>query len=1516
MIPRGKSMRERAWRAGRAARLGLYEPGTERDNCGVGFVARQSGTASREVMAQALAMLCALKHRGGVGSDPQTGDGCGVLIGMPDRFLRGPAELGFALPPPGRYGVAQVFLPLGDRAERGAWISLIERTLADTGLTAIGWRSVPVHPDCCGPTGRETMPNVAQCFVGGAGPREPASHFERRLFRARKSIEKRARGQTSRAPMYVCSLSSRTLVYKGLLLPEHLHRFYADLAHGEFATGIAVVHQRFSTNTFPSWSRAHPYRLIAHNGEINTLKGNLNWMRAREADFQCPVLGGALDAIAPVIDPQGSDSAMLDNALELLVQAGRTLPHSLLMCMPPAWETDRRMPAEVRAFYAYHAALMEPWDGPALVAFTDGEVVGGCLDRNGLRPGRYVVTHDGLVVMSSEAGVLDLEPARIARAGRLRPGHMLLLDTRAGRVVGDAELKRSLARRRPYARWIEDAVLQHDEMPPAAPLPALCGRALLAAQSAHAYTREELKLLLAPMAEKAEEPLGAMGDDAALAVLSERPQLLFNYFKQLFAQVTNPPIDPIRETLVMSLRTLLGRRGNLLDEAPDACRQIALPGPVLSSERLARLRALRDPAFRSRTLPIVFTPEPGGLRGALDSLRARAVDAVDDGVTLLVLSDRSAVTGLAPIPSLLATAAVHHHLIRAGLRQRVSLIVESAEAREIMHFCLLIGYGASAINPYLAFDSIAALVREKRIEAASAATAVERYIEALDKSLLKVLSKMGISTIQSYQGAQVFEAVGLGQSLIDECFPGTPSRIGGIELDIVERECVARHRHALARRRGEHATLDWGGHYRWRRDGERHQLTPNVVGLMQHAVRSGDYGAFGKYSRIVDRHTTRACDIRGLFDFRQTRPVPIEEVEPAAEIVKRFRSGAMSFGSLSTEAHETLALAMNRLGARSNSGEGGEDPARYTPDPNGDSRSSAIKQVASGRFGVTPEYLLSAAELQIKMAQGAKPGEGGHLPGYKVDDTIARVRHAMPGVGLISPPPHHDIYSIEDLAQLIHDLKNANAQADVSVKLVSEVGVGTVAAGVAKAKADHIVISGHSGGTGASPLSSIKHAGLPWELGLAEAQQVLMLNDLRGRVTLEVDGQLKTGRDVVVAALLGAERFAFGTAALIASGCILMRVCHKNTCPVGIATQDPVLRKRFAGLPEHVANFMLFVAEEVRELMASLGFRHMDEMVGATERLVARADLDDHWKARHLDLSRVLHRAASPRADRRRTTAQDHALDEALDQRLIAAAAPALERRQAVQLSARISTANRSVGTMLSAHVVRRFGPDGLPPGSIGLRFSGAAGQSFGAFLAGGLDVLLRGTANDALGKGMAGGRIAVMPHGEASHASCAAVIGNVALYGATGGELYVRGSAGERFAVRNSGATAVVEGVGEHACEYMTGGTVVVLGRTGHNFGAGMSGGIAYVLDSRGDFASRCNRALVEVEALEENDEGPLHALIRRHSALTGSPLAWRIVSSWPRYRKRFLRVMATQYRRALHRAALNRGKAGIGAQ
>ncbi|MFK7986707.1 MAG: glutamate synthase large subunit [Sandaracinaceae bacterium] len=1490
----------------RASTRGLYRPDLEKDSCGVGFVAHLRGERSHDVIAKALTVLENLEHRGAEGSDPFTGDGAGLLMQIPhELFLEEAEDNGIQLPSRlGRYGVGMVFLP-NDHALRDACMALIEEIVEDEEQVVLGWRNVPLDVTACGPVGLMTKPCIRQFFVGPGTLAADPSALDRKLFVIRKRIENEGRRLKQEELPYVCSLSRWTIVYKGLLTPGQIPHFYQDLANPSTKTALALVHQRFSTNTFPSWSRAHPYRRIAHNGEINTLRGNVNWQRAREPSLKSPVFGEDMEKIRPIIDPRGSDSAMFDDVLELLVHTGRSLPHAIMMMIPEAWQKHEGMPAEQRAFYEYHSAVMGPWDGPACIAFTDGRQIGAVLDRNGLRPARYTVTKDDFVVMASEAGVLETPPENVAAKNRLRPGRMFLVDTRAGTIVDDALIKEEESSRRPWQRWLDESIvtIRELEAPPRQSLPGpLDPRDRRRSQRAFGYTVEDERLLMLPMARDGKEATGSMGNDTPLAVLSERPQLLFHYFKQLFAQVTNPPIDPIREELVMTLRTTLGSESNLFEESPLHCRKLQLHSPLLSELDMATIRELDRPGLKAATVDAVFDASRGteGLEAALATLCEAAEQASDDGATLLILSDRAQNEARAPIPSLLAMGAVHHHLIRAGKRKGCGLLIESGEPREVMHFCLLIGYGAGAICPYLAYESVAAMTRDGRLDKGED-EAIQSYVNAIEKGILKVMSKMGISTLQSYRGAQIFEAIGLSDAFVERFFSGTPTQIGGVGIDVIAGEARARSERAARPQQLPvlDSVLDPGGSYQWRRQGETHLWNPSTLAALQHAVRSGDLDKFQAFARRANRDT-RTSTIRGLLDFVETDPIPLEEVESAASIVKRFKTGAMSFGSISKEAHETIAVAMNRLGARSNSGEGGEDPARFIPDDNGDSRRSAIKQVASGRFGVTIAYLNDADEIQIKVAQGAKPGEGGQLPGHKVDANIARVRHSVPGVGLISPPPHHDIYSIEDLAQLIHDLKNANPSARVTVKLVSEVGVGTIAAGVAKAKADVILISGGAGGTGAAPLTSIKHAGSPWEIGLAETQQTLVLNDLRGRVRLETDGQLKTGRDVAVAALLGAEEFGFGTISLISMGCIMMRVCHLNTCPVGVATQNPELRARFKGQPEHVMNFMVLVAEDLRRVMAQLGVRTVEEMVGRTELLCRRDDIE-HDKARALDLEKLLHRPEVPHAIHNEG-AQDHELELAMDTVLLEQARPALERGEPVEIRMPIRNVHRTACTMLSSRIAKQHGLKGLPDATIRIYFDGSAGQSFGAFLAHGLDVTLVGDANDYFGKGMSGGTLVVTPPEAADFPPEENIIvGNVCLYGATDGEVYIRGVAGERFAVRNSGATAVVEGMGDHGCEYMTGGRVISLAPTGRNFAAGMSGGIAYLLDSDHAAASRVNREMVALEPLTSKDLQFVRSRVHRHYERTMSQLAWRVLSGWKKESRRFVKVMPIEYRRVL---------------
>jgi glutamate synthase (ferredoxin) len=1492
-------------------RGGLYDPSHEHDACGVGFVADITGRKSNAIVRQALQVLVNLQHRGACGSEANTGDGAGILIQTPDRFLRKTvAPLGIELPTPGDYAVGLVFLPRHDETRRHIE-ALFEQVIREEGQRLLGWRDVPTDSRLVGRSAVAVQPVFRQVFIGGpaAGSDDPglpgtaeAAAFERKLYVIRRRVEQAVDclPLPEANAFYVVSLSPRTLTYKGMLTADQLEAMFPDLADPDVESALALVHQRFSTNTFPSWPLAHPYRLVAHNGEFNTLRGNINWMKAREALCRSDVFGPDLRKVLPVIREGGSDTATFDNVLELLVMAGRSLPHAVLMMIPEPWQGDETMSPARRAFYEYHASLMEAWDGPASLAFTDGTVIGAMLDRNGLRPSRYYVTTDDLVILASEVGVLDIAPERVRLKGRLRPGRMFLVDTAAGRIVEDEEIKDRLAAEHPYGEWLARHLVSIDDLPPAPYAMPPSHDTVTRRQVAFGYTVEDLKLLLGPMALSGEEPIGSMGTDTPLAVLSDRPRLLFDYFKQLFAQVTNPPLDAIREEVVTSMASTIGPERNLLHAEPASCRQIGIRYPVLDNDELARLRYVSSAGFRSTTLSMLFRPGDGAaaLEEAVTTLCARAIEAIESGHTILILSDRGVGERHAPIPSLLATSAVHQHLVRRGRRTRCALVVEAGDAREVHHVALLLGYGAGAVNPYLAFETIDDLVRRRVLEAVTRERAIENYIRALNKGILKVMSKMGISTLQSYCGAQIFEAVGLEHDLVERYFTWTPSRIGGAGIEVIAEE--ARRRHARAWATDAPPSLDAGGEYQWRREGEHHLFNPETVHKLQHATRSGQYRIYKEYTSLVDDQSRRLGTLRGLIDITPAaEPVPIDEVEPVESILRRFATGAMSYGSISQEAHETLAIAMNRLGAKSNTGEGGEDPARYVPDANGDSRRSAIKQVASARFGVTSEYLVSADDIQIKMAQGAKPGEGGQLPGPKVYPWIAKVRHSTPGVTLISPPPHHDIYSIEDLAQLIHDLRHANPRARIHVKLVAEVGVGTIAAGVAKAHADVVLISGHDGGTGASPLTAIKHSGIPWEIGLAEAQQVLRLNRLRDRIVVQVDGQMKTGRDVVVAALLGAEEYGFATAPLVVSGCVMMRVCHLNTCPVGVATQDPELRKRFTGRPEFVEHFFRFIAQDVREWMARLGFRTMDEMIGRVDRLDARRAVD-HWKAAGVDLSQVLHPADEAPSPRRCVRGQDRRLDSPIDDLLIVRSRAALARTRRVSIALPIRNRDRAVGTLLGSEVTRRHGGHGLPDDTITVRFTGSAGQSFGAFLPRGVTLSLEGDANDHVGKGLSGGRLIVVPPRAATFAAEEnVIIGNVALYGATSGEAFVRGVAGERFAVRNSGATAVVEGVGDHGCEYMTEGSVVVLGRTGRNFAAGMTGGVAYVFDEFGAFGRRCNTGTVDLECVA--DDEVLRALVERHARATASVRAARLLDDWFSARERFVKVMPRDYKRVM---------------
>jgi glutamate synthase (NADPH/NADH) large chain len=1488
---------------------GLYDPAHEHDACGVGFVVDIKGVRSHAIVSQALTVLKNLLHRGACGCEVNTGDGAGILVQMPHAFLeRECGRLGIALPAPGHYGAGLVFLP-HDPLERAECQRVLERIVTEEGQRVLGWRDVPSDDSPVGPSARSVEPIFKQIFIGRAGTLPDRAAFERKLYVIRKRAEHAVRASqlAGKKFFYLPSLSANTLIYKGMLSADQIETMFPDVTDPLVESALALVHQRFSTNTFPSWPLAHPYRYIAHNGEINTLRGNINWMHAREAICRSALLGDDLRKILPIVLEGGSDSAIFDNVLEFLVMAGRPLPLAVLMMIPEAWSGHESMSEERKAFYEYHGCLMEPWDGPASIAFTDGTVIGAVLDRNGLRPSRYYVTKDGLVVMASEVGVLDVPPERVLLKERLHPGRIFLVDTSEGRIIDDAELKGVYTAQHPYGEWLKTYLKPLERLPVPPHVPEPDHETVLQRQQVFGYTHEDLRILLAPMATKGEEPVGSMGTDTSLAVLSNRPRLLYDYFKQLFAQVTNPPLDGIREELVTQIATTIGPEGNLLEPTPEACRQIKLRTPILDNEELARIRHVDLPAFKATTVSMLFPVAEGaaGLARAMEELCQEASRAVADGYTYLILSDRGVDARHAPIPALLATSGVHHHLIREGSRVKVGLIIETGEPREVHHAALLLGYGAGAINPYLAFETLDDMIRQGLLPGLDHKTAVKNYIKALNKGVLKVISKMGISTIQSYRGAQIFEAIGLEATFVDRYFTWTASRIGGIGLDTVAREALMRHEHAFPSRPVGPPELDWGGEYQWRRDGEYHLFNPETVFRLQHATRSGQYKIFKEYTALIDNQSHHRATLRGLFGFKLAEtPVPLEEVEPVESILKRFATGAMSYGSISLEAHQTLAIAMNRIGGKSNTGEGGEDPARYRLDDSGDSRRSAIKQVASGRFGVTSEYLVNADDLQIKMAQGAKPGEGGQLPGHKVYPWIAKVRHSTPGVGLISPPPHHDIYSIEDLAQLIHDLKNGNPQARISVKLVSEVGVGTVAAGVAKAHSDVVLISGHDGGTGASPLTSIKHGGTPWELGLAETQQVLVMNKLRDRIIVQTDGQMKTGRDVVVAALLGAEEYGFSTAPLVVMGCIMMRVCHLNTCPVGIATQDPRLRAKFTGKPELVQTFFRFIAEEVREHMSRLGFRTMEEMIGRVDRLDVEPAVE-HWKARGLDFSAILYRPpVGPEVAIRKVVEQDHGLDRSLDMTtLLPMCRSAVERKEPIDIRLPIRNVNRTVGTILGSEITRRHGAEGLPDDTVRIHFTGSAGQSFGAFLPRGVTLTLEGDSNDYIGKGLSGGKLIVYPPREATFlAEANILVGNVVLYGATSGEAYFRGVAGERFAVRNSGALAVVEGVGDHGCEYMTGGRVVVIGGTGRNFAAGMSGGLAYVLDEAGDFTRRCNLGMVDLEpVVDVEDVETIKDLLARHIRYTQSPVAARLLVDWDRVQERFVKIIPKDYKRVL---------------
>ncbi|MDT2023149.1 glutamate synthase large subunit [Methylocella sp. CPCC 101449] len=1536
---------------------GLYDPSKEHDSCGVGFVARLDNVKTNDVVAMGLQILLNIDHRGAVGADPKLGDGCGILTQIPHEFF-GPecAKIGFNLPAAQHYGIGQFFMPqnAGVRAEIEA---IVNRSIEEEGLTLLGWRDVPVDNSDLGEAVKAVEPVMRQVFVGrGPGVRDD-DDFERKLYIARKVISGAviALSNSDAAEFYAVSMSCRTIVYKGMVLVSQLGDYYTDLKDQRYGSALALVHQRFATNTFPSWRLAHPYRMVAHNGEINTLRGNVNWMAARQASVESKLYGNNISKLWPISYEGQSDTACFDNALEFLVQGGYSLAHAAMMLIPEAWAGNPLMSEDRRAFYEYHAALMEPWDGPAAMAFTDGRQIGATLDRNGLRPARYIVTDDGLVVMSSEVGVLPIPEEKIVTKWRLQPGKMLLVDLEKHAIISDDEMKATMASAHPYKTWLDRTQIVLEDLSPMEPRAPRTDVSLLDRQQAFGYTQEDLAILLAPMAITGEEATGSMGTDTPISAMSDQSKLLYTYFKQNFAQVTNPPIDPIREQLVMSLVSFIGPRPNLLDlEGTSKRKRLEVRQPILTNEDLEKIRniGMIEETFDTRTLDITYAADRGAeaMEAMLERLCQRAEDAVRGVYNIIILSDRMTGPDRIPIPALLATAAVHHHLIRKGLRTSVGLVVETGEAREVHHFACLAGYGAEAINPYLAFETLAAMA-EDFPEEVDEDEVVKRFIKSIGKGLLKVMSKMGISTYQSYCGAQIFDAVGLSQRFVDRYFTGTATRIGGVGLDEVSQESIKRHADAFGDSPVYRTMLHVGGDYAFRFRGEAHSWSPQSVSLLQHAVRGNAQDQYRAYAKLLNEQDERLLTIRGLFRVKSAeedgrKPVPLEEVESAKDIVKRFATGAMSYGSISREAHTTLAIAMNRIGGKSNTGEGGEEVDRFTPLPNGDSMRSAIKQVASGRFGVTTEYLVNSDMMQIKMAQGAKPGEGGQLPGHKVDAVIAKVRHSTPGVGLISPPPHHDIYSIEDLAQLIYDLKNVNPAAQVSVKLVSEVGVGTVAAGVSKGRADHVTISGYEGGTGASPLTSIKHAGSPWEIGLAETHQTLVLNRLRSRITVQVDGGLRTGRDVIVGALLGADEFGFATAPLVAAGCIMMRKCHLNTCPVGVATQDPVLRKRFVGQPEHVINFFFFIAEEVREIMASLGYRTFNEMIGQMQ-MLDRSKVDAHWKTKGLDFSRLFHKPEAAKGDGiYKQIDQDHGLEKVLDRRLIAAARSAIDEMQPVIIEETIRNVDRTTGAMLSGEIAKKYGHDGLPDDTIHVKLNGTAGQSFGAWTARGVTLELEGQANDYVGKGLSGGRIIIYPSAQSTkivpHESI--IVGNTVLYGAIAGECYFRGVAGERFAVRNSGAIAVVEGTGDHGCEYMTGGIVVVIGQTGRNFAAGMSGGIAYVLDEDNNFAKRCNLAMVELESVAEEEElnqrlhhqggdlqvhgrvdvmndmtrfdaERLHQLISNHLRYTGSSRAKDILDNWDAYKGKFRKVMPVEYRRALNEMLAQQPAAALAA-
>ncbi|MDB9314595.1 glutamate synthase large subunit [Spirulina sp. CS-785/01] len=1484
---------------------GLYNSQYEHDACGVGFIVQMQGERSHSIIEQALTILHNLEHRGAVGAEPNTGDGAGILIQLPHKFMQKVAQgEGVNLPEAGHYGVGMFFASPDPTVRQKARDTFCQ-IAAEEGQTVLGWRDVPTDNSSLGATAKKSEPCMQQVFIQRSADLADELAFERKLYIIRQRAQSAIHGHID-SYWYATSVSCRTMVYKGMLTPPQVGGYFPDLSDPDLESAIGLVHSRFSTNTFPSWERSHPYRYVAHNGEINTLRGNINWMHARATLCASHLFGDDLDRIQPVIDLEGSDSAIFDNTLELMTLAGRSLPHAVMMMIPEPWYNHESMNAEQRAFYEYHSCLMEPWDGPASIAFTDGTGIGAVLDRNGLRPSRYTVTKDGLVIMASEAGVLPVEPERVEKKGRLEPGRMFYVNIDEGRIVADEEIKQGIATEKPYQEWLDQHLVHLEDLSPVTSHQEQTtnNKNLIQQQKAFGYTFEELRILLTPMAQNGVEALGAMGTDTPLSVLSNRPKLLYDYFQQLFAQVTNPPIDSIREAIITSPITTIGSEGNLLDPKPESCHLIQLKTPILKNEELAKLKQGKEKGFPSETLPILFDPKTGvnGLETALDNICAQADQAIEAGTSLLILSDRGVDENNAPIPALLAVAGLHHHLIRAGTRTRVGIVLESGEPREVHHFAVLIGYGCGAINPYLAFETIGDLIEQKQVNNIDYATACKNYIKAVTKGVIKIGSKIGVSTIQSYRGAQIFEAIGLQTSVVDKYFTWTASRIEGADLEALTQEALMRYQKGFTNE--PNPTLDVGGEYQWRKDGEQHVLAPDTIHLLQRAVREGDYDLYKKYSQQINTRGKQYFRLRDLLEFKARTPIPLEEVEPIEAIMQRFKTGAMSYGSISQETHEALAIAMNRIGGKSNTGEGGEDPERYTwTNDRGDSKNSAIKQVASGRFGVTSLYLSQAKEIQIKMAQGAKPGEGGQLPGRKVYPWIAKVRHSTPGVGLISPPPHHDIYSIEDLAELIHDLKNANREARISVKLVSEVGVGTIAAGVSKAHADVVLISGFDGGTGASPQTSIKHAGLPWELGLAETHQTLVMNNLRDRIAVETDGQMKTGRDIVMATLLGAEEYGFSTAPLVSLGCIMMRVCHKNTCPVGVATQNPELRKQFLGDPQHTVNFMTFIAQEVRELMAELGFRTINEMVGRTD-VLEEKKAADHWKAKGVDLSKLLHQPeVSADIGRYCQVQQDHGLAKSLDMTvLLDLCKDAITDGKPVRATLPIRNVNRVVGTILGNEVSKRHW-DGLPEDTIHLHFQGSAGQSFGAFVPKGITLELEGEANDYFGKGLSGGKTILYPPKNASYVpEDNIIVGNVAFYGATEGEAYIRGVAGERFCVRNSGVRAVVEAIGDHGCEYMTGGKVVILGRTGRNFAAGMSGGVAYILDEVGDFATRCNTEMVGLDRLEDTEEiRELHGMIQKHAEYTGSTKAKQVLADWDKMVPQFVKVMPHDYKRVL---------------